>query len=72
MSTIDKFFQMVIRGFTREIGLQSGYNLELNTDRILSEAVDRMMTGLDNNVWLRTWLVKFANDRIFAGKLGSE
>ena len=35
ISTIDKFFQTVIRGFTREIGLQTGYNLELNSERIL-------------------------------------
>ncbi len=68
VSTIDKFFQMVIRGFVREIGLQSGYNLELNSDRILTEAVDRMMAGLDKNEWLCRWLVKFADERIFAGK----
>ena len=68
VGTIDKFFQMVIRGFIREIGLQSGYNLELNSDRILSEAVDRMMSGLDENPWLRSWLVRFADERIFGGK----
>ncbi len=68
VSTIDKFFQTVIRGFTREIGLQSGYNLELNGERILTEAVDRLMAGLDTTGWLRTWLVSFADERILAGK----
>ena len=67
VSTIDKFFQMVIRGFTREIGLQSGYNLELKMTAILSEAVDRMMSGLGENEWLRKWLVRFADERIFSG-----
>ncbi len=67
VGTIDKFFQMVIRGFTREIGLQTGYNLELNGDRILTEAVDRLMADLDSDEWLRSWLVKFADERIFSG-----
>ena len=31
VGTIDKFFQSVIRAFTREIGIQPAYNLELDT-----------------------------------------
>ena len=40
VGTIDKFFQSVIRAFTREIGIQPGYNLELDTGRVLSMGVD--------------------------------
>ncbi len=68
ISTIDKFFQTVIRGFTREIGLQSGYNLELNSDRVLSEAVDRLMQDLNDDKWLREWMIRFADERIFNGR----
>ena len=39
VGTIDKFFQSVIRAFTREIGIQPGYNLELDHQRVLALAV---------------------------------
>ncbi len=35
VGTIDKFFQSVIRAFTREIGIQPGYNLELDHSRVI-------------------------------------
>ncbi len=68
VGTIDRFFQWVIRGFVREIGLQTGYNLELNNDRILHEAVDRIMVKMDEDAVLRQWLITFAGERIMEGK----
>ncbi|MCB8999620.1 MAG: UvrD-helicase domain-containing protein [Bacteroidales bacterium] len=68
VGTIDKFFQMVIRAFTREIGLQAGYNLELNDSRILSEAVDNLLYSMDENDTLREWLILFAEEEIMEGK----
>jgi ATP-dependent exoDNAse (exonuclease V) beta subunit len=67
VGTIDKFFQMVIRAFTREIGLQAGYNLELNNDKVLSEAVDNLLYSMDENLYLREWLIKFAEEEIKEG-----
>ena len=68
VGTIDKFFQMVIRAFTREIGLQAGYNLELNNSRVLSEAVDNLLYSMDENQLLREWLIQFAEEEIMDGK----
>jgi len=68
VETIDKFFQWVIRSFARETGLQAGYNLELNNKRILSEAVDLLMTSLDTDEQLRKWMVRFAEEKITGGK----
>ncbi len=68
VGTIDKFFQMVIRAFTREIGLQAGYNLELNTNRVLSEAVDNLFYDMDENEVLREWLIRFAEQEIMEGR----
>src|SRR5664279_3382801 len=43
VSTIDSFFQKVLRSFTREIGIHSGYNVELDHTVILSNAIDEMI-----------------------------
>ena len=56
VSTIDKFFQWIIRNFAKESGLQAGYNLELNNRLILAEAVDLMMFTLDTDENLKNWL----------------
>jgi len=66
--TIDRFFQHIIRGFTFEIGLQSGFTLELKTDRILQEAVDLVLFEMSDDEELRKWLVDFARDKMQEGK----
>ncbi len=68
VQTIDSFFQWVIRGFTREIGLQNGYNLELDRQSVLSEAVDRLIFSMDEDVELKDWLIKFAEEKVTEGK----
>lgn len=52
ISTIDKFFQKIIRGFVKELGLNFGYTVELNGDSYLTEAVDRLidMSGSDEQM----------------------
>ncbi len=64
VGTIDKFFQSVIRAFTREIGIQPGYNLELDHSRVLSLAVDRMFQDLSSRADLQRWLIRFAEERM--------
>ncbi len=64
VGTIDKFFQSVIRAFTREIGIQPGYNLELDHSRVLSLAVDRLFQDLGNHRELQDWLIRFAEERL--------
>jgi len=64
VGTIDRFFQTVIRAFTREIGIQPGYNLELDTDHVLGVAVDNMFMKLRDNPELLEWLIRYAEERI--------
>src|SRR5687767_9423669 len=40
ISTIDAFFQKVIRSFTREAGLMGDYRLEVEQDNVLEEVID--------------------------------
>ncbi len=64
--TIDTFFQQIIRAFAREIGVHGGYNLELDKDAILDQAVDNMYIDLSKseNKQLLQWLTEFAEERI--------
>ena len=68
VGTIDKFFQSVIRAFTKDIGIQPGYNLELDHPRVLSLAVDRMFQDLGNHPDLQAWLIRFAEERMEESK----
>jgi len=69
ISTIDSFFQQTMRAFTREIGLQGGYGIEMDQNVVLVEAVDNMLAGLDksDNKELLSWLLRFAEDKIENG-----
>jgi len=66
ISTIDKFFQQVIRSFARDIGVHGGYNLELDTSSTLEQSVDNMFLDLSKveNKQLLQWLTQFAEERI--------
>ena len=66
ISTIDKFFQQVIRAFAREIGVNGGYNLELDKDNTLLQAVDNLfleLSGEDNKLLLE-WMTRFAEEQV--------
>jgi len=66
ISTIDKFFQQVIRSFARDIGVHGGYNLELDTSSTLEQSVDNLFLDLSKaeNKQLLQWLTQFAEERI--------
>ncbi len=67
VSTIDKFFQKIIRSFTREVGIQPGYSIELNQNDILLKVIDNLLLDLDENTELREWLSNLASDKIEQG-----
>ncbi len=62
VQTIDSFFQRVLRGFARELNLQFGYNIELDTKTTLERVVDLFMKSVDEKPMLLEWLVKFMDE----------
>ena len=70
VSTIDTFFQQTTRAFSRELGMQGGFNVELDTDKVVNEAIDNLINELDkpDNKQLLEWLIMFAEDNIDNGK----
>jgi ATP-dependent exoDNAse (exonuclease V) beta subunit len=69
VSTIDRFFQQTMRAFTREIGLQGGYGIEMDQELVLTEAIDNLLADLDKpeSKDLLGWLLRFAEDKIESG-----
>ncbi len=50
VSTIDSFFQQIIRSFAKELNLPGSYNLELDSTNILSSAVDDYFYDLPSDL----------------------
>lgn len=59
VSTIDAFFQKVIRAFARECGLNSAFSLEIDHSLILTTAVDEMIASTAKDRNLRNWLMRY-------------
>lgn len=68
VSTIDSFFQKVIRSFAREMDLQAKFDLELDQDAVLERLVDRLVQKVTSDKALRQWLVDYAEEQIGDGK----
>jgi ATP-dependent exoDNAse (exonuclease V) beta subunit len=64
VSTIDSFFQKVLRAFAREVGLHSGFSIELDHTTILSTAIDEMIASAATDNQLKNWLIKYAMSNI--------
>lgn len=66
ITTIDKFFQQVMRAFTRELGLIGGYKIEVDNSYYLPEIIDNMIFDLDKpeNKGLTAWLLDFMQSKI--------
>jgi len=64
ISTIDAFFQKVIRSFTREAGLVGDYRLEVEQDDVLEEVIDNLIDELGSDKELTDWVVDFARENL--------
>ncbi len=60
--TIDRFFQRLIRAFMRELGVDGGFSLELETDSLLELAADALIDRAASDEGIR--------ERVFAATAG--
>ncbi|WP_129715085.1 exodeoxyribonuclease V subunit beta [Pedobacter sp. SYP-B3415] len=66
--TIDGFVQRVIRGFAFELGLDTGYMLEMNYDKVKEQLAEKLDQQLDEQPGLLRWIISLALDRITNNK----
>jgi ATP-dependent exoDNAse (exonuclease V) beta subunit len=67
VSTIDAFFQKVIRSFTRESGLMGNFRLEIDSDLVLEEVIDNLLDDLGQDTDLTRWVLDFSRDNLKEG-----
>ena len=68
VSTIDSFFQKVIRSFAREMDLQAKFDVEMDTDAVLDKLVDRIVEKVADDLALKNWLITYAEELLLDGK----
>ncbi len=68
ISTIDAFFQKVIRSFTREAGILGDYRLEVDQDLVMEEVIGNLIDELGTDDQLTEWLVEYALDNLEADR----
>lgn len=78
VSTIDAFFQNVLRTFAREIEMPDNFDIEIDNNYTISFAVNEMLTsinvgGIDSEAkkkerkWLETWLTRYMTQKLDEG-----
>jgi ATP-dependent exoDNAse (exonuclease V) beta subunit len=67
ISTIDKFFQRILHAFVREAGLKPGFRLELDRERLMSQAVDRMLANIADKPVLYRRMSELIDERMERG-----
>ena len=64
VGTIDSFFQRVIRAFAREIDIPAGYEIELEHEALLSDAVDNLLSAVATDSRLLEWISSYVASRL--------
>ncbi|WP_207428401.1 exodeoxyribonuclease V subunit beta [Pedobacter sp. SYSU D00535] len=64
VNTIDGFVQKVIRSFSFELGLDAGYKLEMNTDKVKRELAAKLNDQLEKKPELLQWIINLALERV--------
>lgn len=67
VSTIDKFFQRIVRSFLKELDLDFNYTIELERDGMLAQAVDRVVERSSGDPFLRGYLSQITMQRVEQG-----
>ncbi len=68
VSTIEKFFQRVLRGVARELDIPIGYDVMLDTAALRELAVARTIALVDQDKELAKYLVAYASDKLNEGR----
>ncbi len=66
--TIDTFFQRILRAFIQELGIDIGYNLEIESSSIVAQSADALIEQITTDQTLRKWLMAFVQERIDEGR----
>lgn len=64
ITTIDSFFQKVLRNLARELGSGSKFNLEMNSMKVLAEAVHAVIENANQKPQVLEWLTTYIENKL--------
>ena len=64
VSTIDQFFQGIVRALTRELSLSGGYRVQIDQREIIENAVEHFLANLENNEAYMKLMLDFVDARM--------
>lgn len=67
ISTIDKFFQQMLKSFAWESGLFDSLSVELDYSSVLNDAIQDLYARLESSKRLKKWMLEFSTDQIVQG-----
>lgn len=68
VTTLDKFFQRILRSFAREINVDTGYEPELDYAKVMEEIVNQLTEELKPGMPLTDWISEYLIDKLEEGK----
>jgi ATP-dependent exoDNAse (exonuclease V) beta subunit len=64
ITTIDSFFQKILRSIARELGAGSKFNIEMNSAQVRLNAVNSMIENSHNDPQLLEWLTAYVESKL--------
>ena len=67
VETIDSFFQGILRGMARELGLAANLQVELSHQEVIDSAVDSLIETMDTRPEVKGWVLDYVREQLDNG-----
>lgn len=64
VTTIDSFFQSLLSSLAHDLGLSASFKVEISDKEVLSKAVDRILTNLEESSDELKWITDYVKERM--------
>ncbi len=64
ISTIDSFFNKIVRAFAKELKIPAGFEIQLDTDEVLEDITERLWKQTEDDPELMKYIIDYIKDRV--------
>jgi len=64
ISTIDSFFNKIVRAFAKELKIPAGFEIQLDTDEVLEDITERLWRQTEDDKELMNYIVDYIRERV--------
>ena len=64
ISTIDSFFNKIVRAFAKELKIPAGFEIQLDTEEVLEDITERLWRQTEDDKELMKYIVDYIKDRV--------